>query len=157
MRTLGLLLSTAGLAGTGFVLPVTAHAAPSPVTSTQANCGGVKIISAAPVRRNWGSNAAVGSIQLKRDACSNYWAEVIAYDKVVKFTKFKAFLLRYRGNDKIGTNLSCEVPAGSARTCATASVSDPNGGLTFLAIGNEYNGSNNGWASVSKGQTAKVR
>ena len=161
MKTLSVLLSTAGLAGFGVAVPATAaHAATTaPAASTAASCPGAKVIAAGHLRR-FGGSPVVGSVQLKRDSCSRHWGELTMYYPLPQHAFATAYLIRYQGGTTAA--LSCASVGGSGRinpggtTCRTPLITDTSGQLSFVASGHEYNGGH-GWARVSWGQTAKVR
>jgi hypothetical protein len=160
MKTMGVALGTAGLAGFGLFTPPAVAQAAVPAAPAKATCSGVKIISAAYLRR-FGGSPVVGSIQLRRDSCSRYWGVLIMYDPLPANAFATAYLIRYRGATAAAT-LSCDSAGGTGRirprgtTCRTPLVTDPGGSLRFIASGHEYHGGN-GWARVSWGQTARVR
>ena len=71
MKTLSILLSTAGLAGAG-ALALSALPAEA---ATAASCSGARSIASAPMLRNH-QPPSWGTVRLVRDSCYQYWAEI---------------------------------------------------------------------------------
>jgi hypothetical protein len=157
MRILGMVLGMAGLAGAGMsVLAPAARAVPPGV-----NCSGGEVVSAASVRR-FGGSPVVGSIQLRRDSCSRYWAQVLMDDQMPPNAMAVAYLVRYRGGKKSST-LSCDSHGGTGRvlpgqtTCRTPKVTSTGGEVTFIASAHELHNGGGGYTRVSWGQTRRMR
>ncbi|HEY3509241.1 MAG TPA: hypothetical protein VGL36_08760 [Kribbella sp.] len=157
MKTLGILLSTAGLAGMGtFAL----SAAPAEAVTT-ASCSGARSIASAPMLRNH-QPPSWGTVRLVRDACSQYWAEITTASRVVANAKANAFLVQYGGGNN-GRVLSCDSSGGNGsviqgqRTCRTPKVKATSGSITFAAIGREYHNYGGGYEEISENATRRTR
>src|SRR4051812_23373052 len=129
MKTLGVLLSTAGLAGWGALALATTSVQPAQAAEA-ANCSGARSIASAPMLRDH-RPPSWGTIRLVRDSCSQYWAEISMASPLVANAKANAFLVQYGGNnarrllscDSSGGNRSaiqgppaCRPPHGKAHT-----------------------------------------
>jgi len=157
MKTLGILLSTVGLAGVGVI----ALAATPAQAAEAANCSGARSISSAPMLRDH-RPPSWGTIRLVRDGCSQYWAEITMASPVVANAKANAFLVQYGGaND--GRVLSCDSSGGNGavikgqRTCRTPKVKAADGGITFAATGREYHNYGGGYDEISANSTKRTR
>ncbi|GAA2815154.1 hypothetical protein [Kribbella solani] len=157
MKTLGILLSTAGLAGVGaFALT----AAPAQAVAA-ANCSGATSIASAPMLRD-NKPPSWGTIRLVRDNCSQYWAEITMASPLVANAKANAFLVQYGGGSN-GRVLSCDSSGGNGsviqnqRTCRTPKVKAASGSITFVAIGREYHNYGGGYEEISENATRRTR
>lgn len=156
MKTLGILLSTAGLAGVGAI----ALATPAQ-GAVAASCSGASSISSAPMYRNH-EPPTFGTIRLCRNSSSQYWAEVTMDSKLVRNQKANAFLVQYNGGNAART-YSCDSSGGTdtviagQRTCRTPRVKATSGSVTFVAIGREYHNFGGGWAEVGENATRRTR
>jgi len=157
MKTLGVLLSTAGLVGVGAI----ALAATPAQAAEAANCSGARSIASAPMLRDhrpprW------GTVRVVRDNCSQYWAEISMASTVVANAKANAFLVQYGGSNS-GRVLSCDSSGGNGsviqgqRTCRTPKVKATAGSITFTAIGREYHNYGGGYEEISENATARTR
>jgi hypothetical protein len=164
MKTLGILLSTAGLAGTGaFALAATPAfaAAPSRPTEAVTACSGARSIASAPMLRNH-KPPSWGTVRLVRDNCSQFWAEITMASAVVANAKANAFLVQYGGANN-GRVLSCDSSGGNGsviqgqRTCRTPKVKASAGSITFAAIGREYQNFGSGFQEISENATKRTR
>ncbi|MEU8222109.1 hypothetical protein [Kribbella sp. NPDC048915] len=157
MKTLGILLSTAGLAGAG----VFALSAAPAAAATAANCSGAKSIASAPMLRDH-RPPSWGTVRLVRDSCYQYWAEISMASPVVANAKANAFLVQYGGNNS-GRVLSCDSSGGNGaviegqRTCRTPKVRATSGSITFAAIGREYHNYGGGYREISENSTKRTR
>lgn len=157
MKTLGILLSTAGLAGMG---AIALSAAPAEAVST-ASCSGARSIASAPMLRNH-QPPSWGTVRLVRDGCSQYWAEITMASQVVANAKANAFLVQYGGGSN-GRVLSCDSSGGNGsviqgqRTCRTPKVKATSGSITFAAIGREYHNYGGGYEEISENATRRTR
>ena len=157
MKTLGILLSTAGLAGVGaFALAATPAQA-----AEAATCSGARSISSAPMLRDH-RPPSWGTVRLVRDSCSQYWAEITMASPLVANAKANAFLVQYGGANN-GRVLSCDSSGGNGsviqgqRTCRTPKVRATAGGITFAAIGREYHNYGGGYEEISENATKRTR
>jgi hypothetical protein len=154
MKTLGVLLSTAGVAGVG----VFALATP-PAQAAEAACTGRSIASAPMLRDH--RPPSWGTIRLVRDSCSQYWAEITMASPVVANAKANAFLVQYGGSNN-GRSLSCDSSGGNGavvqgqRTCRTPKVKGGSG-ITFAAVGREYHNYGGGYEEISENATKRTR
>jgi hypothetical protein len=157
MKTLGILLSTAGLAGAGAFGLSTAPAE----AATTATCSGARSIASAPMLRDH-KPPSWGTIRLVRDSCSQYWAEITMASPVVANAKANAFLVQYGGNNS-GRVLSCDSSGGNGaviqgqRTCRTPKVKATSGSVTFAAVGREYHNYGGGYREISENSTKRTR
>jgi hypothetical protein len=157
MKTLGILLSTAGLAGVG----VLTFAAAAPAQAAEAaTCSGARSIASAPMLRNH-QPPSWGTVRLVRDSCSQYWAEISMASPVVANAKANAFMVQYGGGNN-GRVLSCDSSGGNGsviqgqRTCRTPKVKGGSG-ITFAAIGREYHNYGGGYEEISENATKRTR
>jgi hypothetical protein len=157
MKTLGILLSTAGLAGVG----VLTFAAAAPAQAAEAaTCSGARSIASAPMLRNH-QPPSWGTVRLVRDSCSQYWAEISMASPVVANAKANAFMVQYGGGHN-GRVLSCDSSGGNGsviqgqRTCRTPKVKGGSG-ITFAAIGREYHNYGGGYEEISENATKRTR
>jgi hypothetical protein len=157
MKTLGILLSTAGLAGVG----VLTFAAAAPAQAAEAaTCSGARSIASAPMLRDH-QPPSWGTVRLVRDSCSQYWAEISMASPVVANAKANAFVVQYGGNND-GRVLSCDSSGGNGsviqgqRTCRTPKVKGGSG-ITFAAIGREYHNYGGGYEEISENATKRTR
>ncbi|WP_350278177.1 hypothetical protein [Kribbella sp. HUAS MG21] len=157
MKTLGILLSTAGLAGVG---AIALSAAPAGA-ATAATCSGATSIASAPMLRDH-KPPSWGTVRLVRDSCYQYWAEITMASKVVANAKANAFLVQYGGSNS-GRVLSCDSSGGNGavvqgqRTCRTPKVKALSGSITFAAIGREYHNYGGGYEEISENVTRRTR
>jgi hypothetical protein len=157
MKTLGILLSTAGLAGAG-ALALTATPADAAAT---ASCSGAKSIASAPMLRDH-KPPSWGTVRLVRDSCYQYWAEITMASPLVANAKANAFLVQYGGGNN-GRVLSCDSSGGNGsviqgqRTCRTPKVRATSGSITFAAIGREYHNYGGGYEKISENATKRTR
>ncbi|MEV6285854.1 hypothetical protein [Kribbella sp. NPDC051770] len=156
MKTLGILLSTAGLAGAGAI------ALASPAQAVElANCPGARPISSAQIFRD-GKPPGWGDIKLMRDNCSQYWAEVSMDAKLPKYAMTTAILVQTGGTNN-GRTLTCDSGGGTGavvagqRTCRTPKVKSGDTSTTFTAIAREYRNFGSGWDKISENRTARTR
>jgi hypothetical protein len=156
MKTLGIVLSTAGLAGVGvFALATSAQAAPA------ASCSGATSIKSAPVLRD-GRPPTWGSIRLVRDDCSQYWAEITMNPRLSKNQKANAYLVQY-GGANAGRQLSCDSSGGNGavtagqRTCRTPKVKSTDSSVTFAAVAREFHNYGSGYTEISENSTGRDR
>jgi hypothetical protein len=156
MKTLGIVLSTAGLAGVGVIaLATSAQAAPA------ASCSGATSIQSAPVLRD-GRPPKFGSVRLVRDNCSQYWAEITMNPRLTSNQKANAYLVQYGGNNA-GRSLSCDSSGGNGavtagqRTCRTPKVKSTNGDVTFVAVAREFHNYGGGYTEISESATGRDR
>lgn len=160
MKTLGILLSTAGLAGVG-AFALSAAPAEAATTATTATCSGATSIASAPMLRNH-KPPSWGTVRLVRDSCYQYWAEITMASKVVANAKANAFLVQYGGSNS-GRVLSCDSSGGNGaviqgqRTCRTPKVKALSGSITFAAIGREYHNYGGGYEEISENVTRRTR
>jgi len=156
MKTLGILLSTAGLAGAGAI----ALAQPAQAVEL-ANCPGARSISTATIYRDH-KPPGWGDIKLIRDSCSQYWAEVTMDDRVPQHALTSAYLIQYGGSNN-GRALSCDSAGGTGavvagqRTCRTPKVKSGDTSTTFVAIAREFHDFGGGYVKISENQTARTR
>ncbi|MEV4263692.1 hypothetical protein [Kribbella sp. NPDC049584] len=157
MKTLGILLSTAGLAGVG----VLTFAAAAPAQAAEAaTCSGARSIASAPMLRDH-KPPSWGTVRLVRDSCSQYWAEISMASPVVANAKANAFVVQYGGGND-GRVLSCDSSGGNGsviqgqRTCRTPKVKGGSG-ITFAAIGREYHNYGGGYEEISENATKRTR
>ena len=157
MKTLSILLSTAGLAGVGAI----ALAATPAQAAEAATCSGARSISSAPMLRDH-QPPSWGTIRLVRDNCYQYWAEVTMVSKMPANAKANAFLVQYGGANS-GRVLSCDSSGGNGsviqgqRTCRTPKVKATAGSITFTAIGREYHNYGGGYEEISENVTKRTR
>jgi hypothetical protein len=156
MKTLGILLSTAGLAGVGVIaLASSAQAAPA------ASCRGATSISSASILRD-NRPPTWGSVRLVRDSCSQYWAEITMNPRLGGNQKANAYLIQYGGSNA-GRSLSCDSSGGNGavtsgqRTCRTPKVKSTDGGVTFVAIAREFHNYGSGFDEISENATSRTR
>jgi hypothetical protein len=156
MKTLGILLSTAGLAGAGaFALATSAQAAPA------ASCGGAQSITSASVLRDH-RPPTWGTVRLVRDNCSQYWAEITMNPRLTANQRANAYLVQYGGNNA-GRTLSCDSSGGNGavtagqRTCRTPKVRSTDGGVTFVAVAREFHNYGSGYEEISENATSRTR
>ena len=160
MKTLGFLLSTAGLAGVGAMALATTSVQPAQAAEA-ANCSGARSIASAPMLRDH-RPPSWGTIRLVRDSCSQYWAEITMATPLVANAKANAFLVQYGGNNA-GRVLSCDSSGGNGsviqgqRTCRTPKVKATSGSITFAAIGREYHNYGGGYEKISENATKRSR
>ncbi|MEV0287704.1 MULTISPECIES: hypothetical protein [unclassified Kribbella] len=157
MKTLGILLSTAGLAGVG---AITLAATPAQAAEAAA-CSGAKSIASAPMLRD-NKPPSWGTIRLVRDNCYQYWAEVTMASPMPANAKANAYLVQYGGGSN-GRVLSCDSSGGNGsvvkgqRTCRTPKVKATAGGITFVAIGREFHNYGGGYEEISENSTRRTR
>ncbi|MFG1624915.1 hypothetical protein [Kribbella sp. NPDC049227] len=157
MKTLSILLSTAGLAGVGAI----ALAATPAQAAEAATCSGARSISSAPMLRDH-QPPSWGTIRLVRDNCYQYWAEVTMVSKMPANAKANAYLVQYGGANS-GRVLSCDSSGGNGsviqgqRTCRTPKVRATAGSITFTAIGREYHNYGGGYEEISENATSRTR
>lgn len=156
MKTLGILLSTAGLAGGGAIaLATSAQAAPA------VTCSGATSISSASILRDH-RPPSWGSVRLVRDSCSQYWAEITMNPRLTTNQKANAYLVQYGGSNA-GRSLSCDSSGGNGavtagqRTCRTPKVRSTDGGVTFVAIAREFHNYGSGYKEISENATGRTR
>jgi hypothetical protein len=156
MKTLGIVLSTAGLAGVGVIaLATSAQAAPA------VSCGGATSISSASVLRD-NRPPTWGSVRLVRDNCSQYWAEITMNPRLSKNQKANAYLIQYGGNNS-GRSLSCDSSGGNGavtagqRTCRTPKVKSTDGSVKFAAVAREFHNYGGGYEEISENATSRTR
>jgi hypothetical protein len=155
MKTLGILLSTAGLAGAGAI----ALALPAQAAST-ASCSGARSIASAPMLRDH-RPPSWGTIRLVRDNCSQYWAEITMASTVVANARANAYLVQYGGSND-GRVLSCDSSGGNGavvqgqRTCRTPKVKG-SGSISFAAVGREFHNYGGGYEEISENATRRAR
>ncbi|MGW6276692.1 hypothetical protein [Kribbella sp. NPDC055071] len=161
MKTLGFLLSTAGLAGVGaFALAASPALAATTGPAAEAACTGRSIASAPMLRNN--QPPSWGTVRLVRDNCSNYWAEISMASTVVANAKANAYLVQYGGSND-GRVLSCDDSGGNGaviagqRTCHTGKVKATSGSITFAAIGREFHNYGSGYVEISENATKRTR
>jgi len=151
MRTLGILLSTAGLAGAG---AIALGAAPAGAAGT-ANCSIVSQDSAPMLRGN--RPPSWGKVYVFKDSCSRFWAEVRMDSPLPANAKANAFLVQ-RGGGTWSCNSSGgndEVISGQ-RSCRTPKVRSANGS-SFRAYGSEYQNYGGGYSELGKNYTGYIR
>ena len=157
MKTLSILLSTAGLAGAGSL----ALSALPAEAATAASCSGARSIASAPMLRNH-QPPSWGTVRLVRDSCYQYWAEITMASPLVANAKANAFLVQYGGGNN-GRVLSCDSSGGNGsviqgqRTCRTPKVKATSGSITFAAIGREYHNYGGGYEEISENATKRTR
>jgi hypothetical protein len=157
MKTLGILLSTAGLAAVGAF----AFSAAPAEAGTTANCSGATSIASAPMLRNH-QPPSWGTIRLVRDSCSQYWAEITMASPIVANAKANAFLVQSGGGNN-GRVLSCDSSGGNGsviqgqRTCRTPKVKATSGSITFTAVGREFHNYGGGYEEISENSTRRTR
>ncbi|MDX6295535.1 MAG: hypothetical protein QOH50_4610 [Kribbellaceae bacterium] len=156
MKTLGVLLSTAGLVGAGlFALAPVAQAAPA------ASCSPAKIISRAPILR-FHRPPAFGDILLMRDSCSRYWAVVVMDERLPPYARANAYLFEFGGSND-GDRYSCNSSGGTdmavagQRTCRTPKIESTDGRVTFAAKAVEFHNYGDGYRPISENQTSRTR
>ena len=156
MKTLGIVLSTAGLAGLGAVVLAT------PVQAAEAaSCSGATSISSANILRDH-RPPSWGSVRLVRDRCSQYWAEITMDPRLSRNQKANAYLVQY-GGANAGRTLSCDSRGGNGavtagqRTCRTPKVKSTDGGVTFVAIAREFHNYGGGYTEISENATSRTR
>jgi hypothetical protein len=156
MKTLGLLLSTAGLVGVGAF----AFATPAQAVET-ANCPGARTISSAQIFRD-NKPPGWGDIRLKRDSCSQYWAEARMDSRLPQYALTSAYLIQSGGSND-GRVLSCDSTGGNGavrpgeRTCRTPKVKSLDGSTTFAAMAREFHNYGGGYQKISENRTARRR
>ncbi|MFF1823559.1 hypothetical protein ACFVWG_40025 [Kribbella sp. NPDC058245] len=151
MRTLGILLSTAGLAGVGAIALVAAPAQ----AAEAANCSVVSQDDAPMLRGN--QPPSWGKIFVFKDSCGRFWAEVRMDSPLPANAKANAFLVQSGGrtwncNSSGGND---EVTRGQ-RTCRTPKVRG-NNGASFRAYGAEYQNFGSGYSELGKNYTKYIR
>lgn len=157
MKTLGILLSTIGLAGMG-AIALTATPAKA---AKSADCSGARSIASAAMLRDH-VPPSWGTVRLVRNNCSQYWAEISMSSKVVANAKANAFLVQHGGANS-GRVLSCDSSGGNGavikgqRTCRTPKIKATAGGITFAAIGREYHNYGGGYVEISENSTTRAR
>jgi hypothetical protein len=156
MKTLGILLSTAGLAGVGVFALV------QPAQAVQAaNCSGARSISSAQIFRDH-RPPGWGDVRLIRDNCSQYWAEVTMDSRLPKYALTSAYLVQYGGSNN-GRVLSCDSSGGTGavvagqRTCRTPKVRSLDTSATFVAVAREFHDYGGGYEKISDNQTDRTR
>jgi len=156
MKTLGILLSTAGLAGGGvFALATSAQAA------SAATCSGATSISSASILRDQ-RPPSWGSVRLVRDSCSQYWAEITMNPRLTTNQRANAYLVQHGGSNA-GRTLSCDSSGGNGavtagqRTCRTPKVKSTDGSVTFVAVAREFHNYGNGYKEISENATRRTR
>ncbi|MDX6253557.1 MAG: hypothetical protein QOF10_6917 [Kribbellaceae bacterium] len=156
MKTLGILLSTAGLAGVGVFALV------QPAQAVQAaNCSGARSISSAQIFRDH-RPPGWGDVRLIRDNCSQYWAEVTMDSRLPKYALASAYLVQYGGSNN-GRALSCDSSGGTGavvagqRTCRTPKVRSLDTSATFVAVAREFHDYGGGYEKISDNQTDRTR
>ena len=156
MKTLGILLSTAGLVGVGaFALATPAQAVEA------ANCPGARTISSAQIFRD-NKPPGWGDVRLIRDNCSQYWAEVVMDAKLPSYAMTSAYLVQTGGSNN-GRMLSCDSSGGTGavvagqRTCRTPKVKSRDTSTTFTAVAREFRNFGSGWDKISENRTARTR
>ncbi|MEU4602852.1 hypothetical protein AB0F43_07730 [Kribbella sp. NPDC023972] len=157
MKTLGILLSTAGLAGVGaFALPATPAQA-----AEAAACSRATSIASAPMFRDH-RPPSWGTIRLVRDNCFQYWAEITMESPMPANAKSNAYLVQYGGANN-GRVLSCDSSGGNGsvvkgqRTCRTPKVKALPGSITFAAIGREFHNYGGGYEEIAENSTSRTR
>lgn len=156
MKTLGILLSTVGLAAAGTI----ALATPAQAVEA-ANCPGARSISSAQIFRDH-KPPGWGDIKLIRDSCSQYWAEVTMDSRLPKNALTSAYLIQYGGTNN-GRVLSCDSARGTGavvagqRTCRTPKVKSLDTRTTFVAQAREFHNYGSGYQKISENQTARTR
>jgi hypothetical protein len=157
MKTLGILLSTAGLVGVGAIALTAAPAQAAEVAA----CSGARSIASAPMLRDH-KPPSWGTVRLVRDNCYQYWAEVTMASPMPANAKANAYLVQYGGaND--GRVLSCDSSGGNGsvvegqRRCRTPKVRALAGGITFVAIGREFHNYGGGYEEISENSTSRTR
>jgi len=151
MKTLGILLSTAGLAGVGAIALVTVPAQ----AAEAANCSIVSQDSAPMLRGN--QPPSWGKVYVFKDSCSRFWAEVRMDSPLPANAKANAFLVR-RDGQKWSCNSSGgndEVTSGQ-RSCRTPKIRSTNGS-SFRAYGAEYQNYGGGYSELGKNYTSYIR
>ncbi|WP_433166868.1 hypothetical protein [Kribbella sp. CA-247076] len=157
MKTLGILLSTAGLAGVGAI----ALAATPAQAAEDAACSGARSIASAPMLRDH-KPPSWGTVRLVRDSCYRYWAEVTMASPLPANAKANAYLVQYGGGSN-GRVLSCDSSGGNGavvkgqRTCRTPKVKATAGSITFVAIGREFHNYGGGYEEISENATSRTR
>jgi hypothetical protein len=156
MKTLGILLSTAGLAGVGAIALV------QPAQAVQAaSCSGARSIASAQIFRD-NRPPGWGDIRLVRDDCSQYWAEVTMDSRLPRYALSSAYLVQYGGSND-GRVLSCDSSGGTGaviagqRTCRTPKVRSLDTSATFVALAREFHDYGGGYEKISENQTARTR
>jgi hypothetical protein len=156
MRTLSILLSTAGLAGVGvFALATPAQAVEA------ANCPGARTISSAQIFRD-NKPPGWGDVRLIRDSCSQYWAVVTLDSRLPQYALTSAYLIQYGGSNN-GRVLSCDSAGGNGavgpgeRTCRTPKVKSLDGSTRFVAMAREFHNYGGGYEKISENRTARIR
>ena len=156
MKTLGILLSTAGLAGVG----VLALATPAQAAEA-AGCSGATSISSNRILRDH-KPPGFGSVRLVRDSCSRYWAEITMISRLPKNAKANAYLVQY-GGANAGRTLSCGSSGGTdaviagQRTCRTPKVKSTDRRVTFVAVAREFHNYGGGFEELSENATSRTR
>ena len=156
MKTLGILLSTAGLAGAGAI----ALATPAQAVE-EANCPGARTISSAQIYRE-NKPPGWGDIRLIRDSCSQYWAEVTMDSRLPRYAMTTAYLQQYGGSND-GRTLTCDSSGGTGavvagqRTCRTPKVKSLDTRATFVAVAKEFHDYGAGWSQISDNRTSRTR
>ncbi|ADB30886.1 hypothetical protein Kfla_1792 [Kribbella flavida DSM 17836] len=156
MKTLGILLSTAGLAAVGAI----ALATPAQADEL-AYCPGARTISSAQVYRD-NKPPGWGDVRLVKDNCSQYWAEVTMDARLPRYALTSAYLVQYGGSNN-GRVLSCDSSGGTGavqtgqRTCRTPKVRSLDTSTTFVAIAREFHNYGGGYQKISENRTARTR
>ena len=157
MKTLGILLSTAGLAGMGAI----ALAATPAQAAEAATCSGARSISSAPVMRDH-RPPSWGTVRLVRNSCYQYWAEVTMASRTPANARVNAYLVQHGGANS-GRVLSCDSRGGNGsvirgqRMCRTPKVKATAGSITFAAIGREFHNYGGGYEEISENATSRTR
>ena len=156
MKTLGIVLSTAGLAGIGVIaLATSAQAAPA------VSCSGATSISSASILRDH-RPPSWGSVRLVRDNCSQYWAEITMKPRLTANQRANAYLVQH-GGANAGRTLSCDSSGGNGavtagqRTCRTPKVRSTDKSVTFIAIAREFHNYGGGYQEISENATSRTR
>jgi hypothetical protein len=156
MKTLGILLSTAGLVGAGLIaLAPAAQAAPA------ASCSPARVISQAPIFR-FHQPPGFGDIRLMRDSCSQYWAVVVMDERLPAYARTNAFLFEYGASNNRAL-YSCNSPGGTRmavagqRSCRTPKIKSTDGRVTFVAKAVEFHNYGDGFRPISENQTSRTR
>jgi hypothetical protein len=151
MRTLGILLSTAGLAGVGAIALVTAPAQ----AAESVNCSVVASDDKPMQRRN--GPPSWGRIYVFKDSCGRFWAEVRMDEAMPANAKANAYLVQ-----RDGGTWSCNSNGGNGevvrgqRTCRTPKVR-ANNGSSFRAYGAESQNYGDGYVELHKNYTDSIR
>ncbi|TDD46287.1 hypothetical protein E1263_36860 [Kribbella antibiotica] len=149
MRTLGILLSTAGLVGAGALALVTVPAQ----AAEAANCTVVSQEDASMLRGN--RPPSWGKVYVFKDSCGRFWAEVRMDSKLPANARANAFLVQ-RG----GRTWDCGSGNGLVKenesSCFTQKVRGADG-ARFRAYGAEYQNYGGGYTELGKNYTKYIR